>query len=662
MFRPERMTSTSIIYVRKDVEDVLEALNGFGEFHIDQAAEAASREEFNRSIQTVQQALTNVTDLAKQLIVEKPGLLDLFKEKQHARARVTAENWQALSEATRQEILKLKNQVEAINTSLNALREKNAELNHIRSMLTTMDYMGADLAAMEELKLINVEITSVPHRNFAALQIALAGFPIILHRCYLTKENDFVCLAMPSKIREDVERILKTHHSDIFQIPEDLPHDVSRALEEVEKRLAHNRQEEDTFHASLRKLGEENRANLASWKETTENVLELLRAEGRIFQSGRLATVKGFVPSKKFRALAQKVTSQLKGRALVLENDVIPDDPPTRIRHNRFVKPFEEITRLYGLPHYDELDPTPVIAVTFPLVFGLMFGDVGHGLVLLLGGLTFGKLIKSNQAIKNLCWILAACGVGAIFAGALFGEFFGIELFPPLWFNPFNNVLSFLIFSLIVGVAQITSGLVLEMVNFVLKRDFVDVVLTSVPKIAFYVGSVSLVAVYQLNFSAWLSGLILLSVVPFVLLVFAKPIFSAVSKTSWRSMQAQGEPVSLGERFFESGDLVTRLLSNTFSYTRILALLMAHWALILVTYEVAGLVGSSSLLGLILSGVVVVGGNVFVIALEGLIVFIHALRLHFYEWFSKFYQGMGTEFAPFKQKFIYTEVALNKSP
>ena len=103
---------------------------------------------------------------------------------------------------------------------------------------------------------------------------------------------------------------------------------------------------------------------------------------------------------------------------------------------------------------------------------------------------------------------------------------------------------------------------------------------------------------------------------------------------------------------------MTRLLSNTISYTRILALLMAHWALLLVTYTVAGLIGSASLLGLVLSGIIIVGGNIFVIALEGLIVFIHTLRLHFYEWFSKFYQGNGTEFKAFKQNFVYTEVVL----
>jgi len=101
---------------------------------------------------------------------------------------------------------------------------------------------------------------------------------------------------------------------------------------------------------------------------------------------------------------------------------------------------------------------------------------------------------------------------------------------------------------------------------------------------------------------------------------------------------------------------VTRLLSNTISYTRILALLMAHWALLLATYTVAGLIGTASFLALVLSGIIIVGGNIFVMALEGLIVFIHTLRLHFYEWFSKFYQDTGTEFKPFKQNFVYTDV------
>jgi V/A-type H+-transporting ATPase subunit I len=204
------------------------------------------------------------------------------------------------------------------------------------------------------------------------------------------------------------------------------------------------------------------------------------------------------------------------------------------------------------------------------------------------------------------------------------------------------------------------------MANYLLNHNITDAVLTSVPKILFYIGSVYVITVYKLNIAAWFSGPILLIIVPFVLMVIAKPAYLAASNFyisrsgETPSKQEMSAGTSFGQRLFESGDLVTRLLSNTISYSRILALLMAHWALLLVTYTVAGLVGTASIAAYILSGVIIVGGNIFVLALEGLIVFIHALRLHFYEWFSKFYQGSGTPFEPFKQKFEYTELTILK--
>ena len=267
-------------------------------------------------------------------------------------------------------------------------------------------------------------------------------------------------------------------------------------------------------------------------KETSENILTLLQAERKILQSGRLATVKGFVPQKKVQELSEKVTEMLDGKVLVLENEVAEtEDPPTMISNNRFVRPFEELTKLYGLPHYEELDPTPVIAITFPILFGLMFGDLGHGLVLLIGGLTIGKLIKGNQGIKNVCYIMAACGIAACVTGVLFGEFFGAKLpWGPLWFSPFENVFTFLIFTLIVGIVQIISGIVFEMVNFAFKHNYADALLTSLPKIAFFFGGVYLIAVYQLNFGAWLSGPILLAIMPFIILVVGKPAYLAVAK------------------------------------------------------------------------------------------------------------------------------------
>jgi V/A-type H+/Na+-transporting ATPase subunit I len=660
MLRSERLASASIICVKKDVELALEALSSFGEFHIEQEGNA-NPIEYKKSIQQAEQTLSHLNELEIKLQTEKPRFTDSFKTVVPTKTEISAENWHELLQTTSQQVQTLKDQVDQYMGLLTDLQEETAVFSHLKGMLTIMDSMGVDLSAIEELKLVHVEVASVPHKHVEGLEVALVGFPLILNHCFLTKEADFVCLAMPAKVREDVEKILKIHHAEIFEIPEDIPHDVKDALKDVNEQLTENAQKEKTLQFEFRKLGHENKQNLASWRETTQNILALLRAEEKILQSERLATVKGFVPQKKLPELTEKVQTALHGKALVLENLVAKaDDPPTKFKHNRFVAPYEEITKLYGVPFYDELDPTPILAFTFPLIFGLMFGDMGHGLLLLVGGLTVGFLIKGSQSIRNVCWILASCGLGAILAGAVFGEFFGLKVYTPL-FNPFTDVLTFLIFSLFVGVAQIVSGFVLEMANHLLRHDVAEAVLGSLPRIGFYLGSVYLIAVYQLDFAKWFSGPILFALVPFAVLVFGKPLVSAVQRLYVPRMEANGEEGGFVQRVFESGDLVTRLLSNTISYSRILALLMAHWALIMVVYSIVGLVGAANPLTLILSGVIVVFGNLFVLALEGLIVFIHTMRLHFYEWFSKFYLGTGTPFEPFKQNFHYTKVTFKKT-
>ncbi len=664
MFRPERMTSASIICVKQDVETVLEALSSFGEFQIEKNAEEnATSSEYGQLISKAEESLSSINDLIRQLSQKKAGLLDAFKVIQPIKMQVTTDNWQALSESTSQQVSALKREVDGFNASLHNIQGKITQLNHIKDMLTTMEKMRVDLGALQNLKLIHVVVASLPHKIFDKLKTSLVQFPLFLNRGFLTKETDFVSIAVPSKLSEDINKILKSHNAEIFAVPKDLPHNLTDALNEVNNQLNDNTDKEKAVLDSLKTLSKENNNKLASWKETTENVLLLLNAKRKILKSGRLAAVSGFVPRKEFSALNEKVHAIAGEGAIVLKNELAESqDPPSKIRNNRFVKPFEIITKLYGLPHYNELDPTPLMAITFPILFGLMFGDAGHGLVLLVGGLAVGLLLKNNQVIKNIGWIIAACGIAAIVAGLMYGEFFGQELIP-LWFNPFHSstaVFDLLVFSLIVGVIQITSGLVLEMADFLVKRNVADAFLVSLPKIIFYIGAVYVIIVYNLNLAAWFAGPILIIIVPFIIMVVAKPAFSTLSH-SFRSGKTQGkkevkekEGESFGERLSESGDLVTRLLSNTISYSRILALLMAHWALLIAVDTVALLVGP------VLGTVIFIFGNLLVIALEGIIVFIHTLRLHFYEWFSRFYQDGGTEFKPFKQNFVYTDLTIKK--
>ena len=666
MLRPERMTATSIICTKKDVESVLDTLNTFGEFHIEPSVhDDATIADFDDNIQKVKDRILDLDILVKQLVHEKGSLLGIFKLTEPVKFNVTVENWQSLIDNTNQDILNLKTEIESLNNSLTGLKEKNLELIHLKKMLSSMENAGTDLQAVGDLKLIYSAFAALPIKNCEALHVAISDLPLFVKQSHLTEDECFLVVAAASKHKEEVERILRTYHAEMFQMPQDLPNNVGEALKEVNKRLKENEEKEKSVNESLNKLGEENKDKLASWKETAENILVLLTAEKKILQSGRLATIKGFVPDKKVKELTETVNTKMESKAIVLEDE--PSEsivPPSKVVHGRFVKPFEEIVKLYGLPNYNEIDPTPLVAITFPILFGLMFGDLGHGLVLVIGGLIVGMLIKGNQSIKNVCWIMVACGIAASVAGLLFGEAFGMLLpWGPLWFSPFEstaNVTSFLIFSLFVGMVQIIMGIAIEMTNYLLKHNKADAFLTSLPKIAFFIGGIWLIYTYQLNFGAWLSGPILAPVIPFVIMVAGKPIYTKIAKPIVTHESEHPEQETIVGRFFEGGDFFTRVLGNTISYSRILALLMAHWALLLAVNKIVELTGPLGIAGLVLGGIVIIVGNVGVLALEGLIVFIHTLRLHFYEWFSKFYGGAGTEFKPFKQEFNHTNLTMTK--
>ncbi len=344
----------------------------------------------------------------------------------------------------------------------------------------------------------------------------------------------------------------------------------------------------------------------------------------------------------------------------------LADETPRIMKNNFFVRPFETLTRMYGTPSYSEIDPTPFLAIIFPLLFGLMFGDIGHGIVLIVAGLIGAILFRNKKGTDflNFCWIIFYCGVGSILFGLLYGEFFGMEdiiiggqvilHLSPITIpfinvtlhNPLGNIMTIFIFAILIGVIHINLGWSIQFLNYWRQSRRYLAFSDSIVKIILLVGGTILIFTYQFNFYAWFAPPypILLPLIPGILLLILKPLGKVFGITY---MKAESYKDLVSEGSMETFETLLSIISNVASYIRLLALALAHISLMIAIQAMADLIQGEGILVEIVKIIGLTFGNIVVIAIEGLLVFINALRLNFYEFFFKFYSGTGTKFYPF---------------
>jgi V/A-type H+-transporting ATPase subunit I len=273
--------------------------------------------------------------------------------------------------------------------------------------------------------------------------------------------------------------------------------------------------------------------------------------------------------------------------------------------------------------------------------------------------------------LKNISWIIFYCGCWAILFGALYGEFFGgdqffgINLEPiDLWLpgigwitvhQPLNNVLGLLWLVIFIGIVHINLGMVIEFSNFIMERKIYQAVADPLMKILFLDFLVYLVLYWGLDIMVWLSPPypILLPIIPGLLLIILKPL-GKLFGISYMEGESYSELLSEGS--IETFETMLSIPSNILSYLRLLALALAHISLMLAIERIAQLLTGENILTQILIVVVLIFGNTIIIVLEGIIAFINALRLNFYEFFFKFYEGVGTEFDPFTLKNEFSKI------
>ena len=334
----------------------------------------------------------------------------------------------------------------------------------------------------------------------------------------------------------------------------------------------------------------------------------------------------------------------------IIEDDHnnIMSTPPTKMKNPGLFRPFEMYVEMYGLPSYNELDPTILIGITYSILFGFMFGDAGQGLCLLIGGFLLYRFKKIR-----LAGIISCCGVFSTIFGLLFGSVFGFEdIMDAVWLRPqeamtnlpfIGRLNTVFVAAVAIGMGIILLCMILNVINSLRSHDVEKAYFDTngVAGLVFYFALASVIVLYMTgNLLPATVILVIMFLIPLLVIFFKEPLAAIVEKKAERMETGLGMFVTQG--IFELFEVLLSYFSNTLSFVRVGAFAVSHAAMMQVVLMLAGAEAGGNT-----NWAVVVGGNLFVCGMEGLIVGIQVLRLEYYELFSRFYRGSGRAFEPY---------------
>ncbi|MBU3189731.1 hypothetical protein K9O30_10865 [Clostridium bowmanii] len=534
---------------------------------------------------------------------------------------------------------------ELLNIKLEKLKEKQQYLKNTHEALKFLTNVSLPMEDITNMKNFQMGLYKVPVQNMAKIKANYENIPSVIKSIYKEKDSVIFISFTPILLVVETERIFKSANCEKIPVPDDytgMPKEVAvtvgdeinqvqQSIEETEKQL------NDFLNENYKTI------------KNLQNSYELEQKSGEIKKSAagtnEFFYLSGWIPNN-FMENFNKLLSSFDDRILIIKKD--PNErtnkdinPPTMLRNNKLFKPFESMVGMYGVPSYDEIDPTIFLAITYTLMFGAMFGDAGQGLVLLLAGFILVNKFKR----PNLGGVFERLGISSVVFGFLYGSVFGSEkVVPALLIRPMEHINDILITAIIFGCGFLLLGFVLGITNSLRRKDIERGLFgkEGLAGFMFYVGALILIVsiVYKnplLPTTIWIIYFVF-----FLLLILLKEPLANMILGKKILFEAGAKDYFI-ESGFEVIETLLAMFTNTLSFIRIGAFALNHVGLFVAFSAMAAMTknGFASILILIL-------GNVIIICLEGLIVFIQGLRLEYYELFSKYYEGGGTTFEPVK--------------
>ena len=479
----------------------------------------------------------------------------------------------------------------------------------------------------------------------------------IFYKCSSDEEYVWGVYFVPASMADQIDAVYASMHFEHIFLPDEYDGTPSQARQALEERIA-------DLDRQLEELDQRIASVTAEHTDELAGAMQFLEKRSASFDIRKFAALTkekdnvfyilcGWMPEKQADAFQKEIEDDEKTFVVVEDDhDNIFSTPPTKLKNPKVFRPFEMYVKMYGLPAYNELDPTMFVALTYAFIFGAMFGDVGQGLVLLLGGLFLYK--KKGM---DLAAIIASAGVFSTFFGFMYGSFFGFEdtLIKHIWLKPKEAMMSLpvigqmntvFVVAIVFGMFLILTAMIMHIIVCVRNHDaegtWFDT--NGVAGFLFYGFLVaSLILVMSGHTLPGAAILVIILGLPLLAMAFKEPLGAWLEKK--KAKFDDGIPMYLVQTFFEMFEVLLSFFSNTLSFVRIGAFAVSHAAMMEVVLMLAGFTegGSGNWL-------IIVLGNAFVCAMEGLIVGIQVLRLEYYELFSRFYKGTGHAFRPYEMK------------
>jgi V/A-type H+-transporting ATPase subunit I len=659
MLFPEPMTEVELIVPSKDLLAVTKVLGNRGVFHqIDSTY--LGLENLGPNTWQEKAAAYSTLERRIQVIMQNLNLEEKYVGTSNVDSISDLEPLQSAVDRIEAEVKQVSDQLAAEKKNLEQLESQLHQLEPIADA-------NANVGALRNSTYMHSVLGILPAENVSRLETSLSRVPHAFFTLREDPKKPVVWILGPRSNADVIDRAVKSAYLNPLTLPEEFEGTPAEITQSLRKGIGASKQKISEFNAALAKLAETHKKELYGLLWDIHVSRMIADAIARFGQLRHTYVVVGWVPSAAFESLIQRL-KQASKEILVEAKPIEPaehsSNVPVALRNPGFLGPFELLVNTYARPRYEEIDPTALIAITFPLLYGAMFGDVGHGLVLA----AIGWFLSRRSSLGGL---LVACGLSGMIFGFLYGSIFGFEEILPhhpffgqfFWLSPIHDVLAILKLAIGAGIVLLIFAHVVNLYNAARAGDwgrfFFDsnglaglilylsflVILGGVASKIFTGDSFLpgfLLAVGRIGIVVTIAQ-ILFIVTLALAVIFSHPLQHWMEtghfeiEGGWGMFAVQSAAEVL-EKFIS-------MLSNTLSYVRVGAFAIVH----------AGFTGAVFVIARLLSGgedgglaywLVVIFGNLFVIGLEGFIVTIQTMRLHYYEFFSKFFRGGGMPYEP----------------